>query len=70
MSRELMDWFEAMGELNPAAISSSIADAVVAGDYNNDMMVTNPSMTASWPTTDDFMYGYGSELASILRDCF
>lgn len=52
MSRELMDWFEAMGE--PANSAEG------QGFFNEE----------PWQSTDDFMFGYGSELASILKDCF
>ncbi|KAL1962252.1 hypothetical protein VTN77DRAFT_9842 [Rasamsonia byssochlamydoides] len=52
MSRELMDWFEAMGE------SGNSTD--VPGSFNVE----------SWGPGESYMVGYGSELASILKDCF
>jgi hypothetical protein len=67
MSRELMDWFEAIGTPNPAMADAAL-DAQ-AGGYNNTNMVTATTID-SWPTSDEFMFGYGSELAGILRDCF
>ncbi|EED18602.1 C6 transcription factor, putative [Talaromyces stipitatus ATCC 10500] len=78
MSRELMDWFEAMGGLHNSIFNhsnnasgepeSGYMDAGVGGSAGWNGMLTD---TTSWPATDDFMFGgYGSDLASILKDCF
>ncbi|OKL61870.1 hypothetical protein UA08_02507 [Talaromyces atroroseus] len=74
VSRELMDWFEAIGAPNPA-INTNMGDATTAaldaqaGGYTN-MMTTATTTIDPWPVSDDFMYGYGSELAGVLRGCF
>ncbi|KKA19809.1 C6 transcription factor [Rasamsonia emersonii CBS 393.64] len=52
MSRELMDWFEAMGE------------------SGNSTDVPNLFNVESLDSGESYMSGYGSELASILKDCF
>ena len=95
MSRELMDWFQAMGEpsnniftnlnsgtnsnmnlfvnsnnaeaemLMPGSGGDEVGNAGAAGW--NGMVIDGASL---WPATDDLMFGYGSDLASILKDCF
>ncbi|RAO68366.1 uncharacterized protein BHQ10_004378 [Talaromyces amestolkiae] len=93
MSRELMDWFEAMGEpqnsifetLNNGPTTNNLNLYNSHGSAENGMMIMDPAATAgingagwngiltdttSWPATDDLMFGYGSDLANILKDCF
>jgi hypothetical protein len=93
MSRELMDWFEAMGESNNS-IFENLNNGTTTNNMNpfnnstteNGMMMMDPATaaaagagagwngiltdTTSWPATDDLMFGYGSDLANILKDCF
>lgn len=93
MSRELMDWFEAMGEpknsifetLNNGPTTNNMNLYNGHGSADSGMMIMDPAATAgingagwngiltdtpSWPATDDLMFGYGSDLANILKDCF
>ncbi|PCG91576.1 Casein kinase II, regulatory subunit [Penicillium occitanis (nom. inval.)] len=109
MSRELMDWFEAMGEpnnsifenLNNGATNNMNLFSTNSnnnGIAENGIMIMDPAAvgggftgsgfgvggngngagwngiltdtTSSWPATDDLMFGYGSDLANILKDCF
>lgn len=52
MSRELMDWFEAMGDVGHPAGSEELPN------------------TDGWPLGESYMFGYSSELSSILKNCF
>lgn len=51
MSRELMDWYEAMGE------------PVMSAAGQNSFHVQQ------WQSADNFMFGSGTELASVFKDC-
>lgn len=93
MSRELMDWFEAMGEPNNGIyenLNNGTNNMNLFNNAENGMMIIDPAAaaagsgangagvgwngiltdTTSWPATDDLMFGYGSDLANILKDCF
>uniref|UniRef100_A0A093VP73 Putative transcriptional regulatory protein n=1 Tax=Talaromyces marneffei PM1 TaxID=1077442 RepID=A0A093VP73_TALMA len=86
MSRELMDWFKVMGEPNNINLFNNNNNNNNAAENGLMIMMDpaagagaggggggwNGIMTdtTSWPATDDLMFGYGSDLANILKDCF
>lgn len=102
MSRELMDWFEAMGEPNNSIYENLnngtntmnfFSNNNNNGIVENGMLIMDPAAVGggfgagfggngngagwngiltdtAWPATDDLMFGYGSDLANLLKDCF
>lgn len=55
--------------MDPAAVGGGFSGGGGGGGggagWNGILTDTTP-----WPSTDDLMFGYGSDLANILKDCF
>lgn len=50
---------------NGITIMDPAAAGINGAGWNGILTDTTP-----WPATDDLMFGYGSDLANILKDCF
>jgi hypothetical protein len=64
MTRELMEWFEAVGNMENQLMAM--------GTGSQDMTMEDPGLWqyGSRMPNGEYMFDYGGELSSVMRDCF
>lgn len=56
--------------MDPAAVGGGFGGGFGGGGNGAGWNGILTDTASSWPATDDLMFGYGSDLANILKDCF